>query len=175
MANTYKLITSNVLSGSATSVTFSSIPQTFSDLEIRMFFKTSYASSVGQVVRLICNGGTLSFNWMRVANNMNGWDSDTQINVAFAQSPGLATSDGDTGSIWGKSNVYIANYSDSTYNKSLISTGTFGLTTYGNTQPVWGQFVSSTTSATAISSLQISDVSGGSLLTGCRFDLYGIN
>lgn len=175
MANTYKLITSNVLSANATSVTFSSIPQTFSDLEIRMSMKTSYTGSQGQLVRLIANAGAISFNWMRVANSMNGWDSDTQINFAFAQSPGLATTGGDTGSQWGMSNVYIGNYSDASYRKSLIAKGTFAINTYSTTQPVWGQFIASTTSTTAITSLQISDVSGGELVTGSRFDLYGID
>lgn len=175
MANTYKLITSTVLGTNATSVTFSDIPQTFSDLEVRMYMKTSYTSSAGQNVRLIVNAGAISFNWMRVANSMNGWSNDVQSNIAFAQCPGLATSSADMTNAWGMGNVYIGNYADSSYTKSLISKGTFAFDTYSATQPVWGQFIASTTSATAISSIKLEDVSGGSLLTGSQFHLYGIN
>ena len=48
MANTYTLIASNTLSSSAASVTFSSIPATYTDLVLRISARSTYAGTYSQ-------------------------------------------------------------------------------------------------------------------------------
>jgi hypothetical protein len=120
MANTYTLIASQTLASSATTVTFSSIPQTYTDLCLRIsartnssttyeymyinFNNTGYASTV----RYMQGGGTGTLN--------SGLDSATGY-------IGINNGNTSTANIFGNSEVYIPNYAGSAY-KSYSTNGT---------------------------------------------------
>lgn len=176
MANTYVLISSQLLASNSASVTFSAIPQTYSDLEVRCYVKTSATGTIGAMSKFTLNptAGALSLNGVRINNNMAGWSSDVTANAAFGNIPGLATSDATSASQFGFQSMYIANYASGSVLKSLIAKGTFGVNGASSSNPVWGHFLYSTLAATAISEIKIEDTTGGNFVTGCRFDLYGI-
>lgn len=56
MANTYQLISKTELTGTATTITFNSIPQTYSDLVLRM--SASISTAGRNSVRFLFNGDT---------------------------------------------------------------------------------------------------------------------
>ena len=58
MANTYTLISSNVLTGSAASVTFSSIPSTYTDLVLKTSIRMSNGGATDSVLDIELNGST---------------------------------------------------------------------------------------------------------------------
>jgi hypothetical protein len=117
MANpTYKLIASQVVgSGGASSITFSSIPQTFTDLKLVMSgrnnsvvgtYMTFNGSSSGYSERLLYGTGS-------AANSTN--TSGSYINWSF-----LSNVSSDTANTFSNSEFYIPNYTGSNY-KSVSS------------------------------------------------------
>lgn len=71
MANTYTLISSNTLTSSAASVTFSSIPATYTDLVLRISSRTDAAGATATVAAQF-NGDTTSANYSETNLNSDG-------------------------------------------------------------------------------------------------------
>jgi hypothetical protein len=71
MANTYTLISSNVLGSSAASVTFSSIPSTYTDLVIRASARNDGAATTDNA-KLEFNGDTSTANYSYTFLQGNG-------------------------------------------------------------------------------------------------------
>jgi hypothetical protein len=170
MANTYELIASNTVgSGGVSSVTFSSIPSTYTDLKIvastrsakadttdYLYFTFSGSSSYAATKILYGSGsGTGSFNWSTVSGITAGI-----INAAI-----------NSGSTFTSSDIYIPNYLVSQY--KAVSSDT---TQEGNT----GSGIYATMTAglsnsnTAISSITLATESGSNFVQYSSFYLYGI-
>ena len=120
MANTYELIASNTVgAGGASSVTFSSIPATYTDLLMKISARDSRTGiSVGDI--------RFNFNGSGVGTNISGkylYGTGSATSSSAVGSNGeLAFGDaaGATASTFGNSEVYIPNYAGSTY-KSISS------------------------------------------------------
>lgn len=63
MAATYILISSQVLGSSAASVTFSSIPQTYTDLVLRASVRSDYTSASSDLAKINLNSDTTISNY----------------------------------------------------------------------------------------------------------------
>ena len=113
MANTYTLIGSTVVSGSsAASMSFSSIPNTYTDLVLRVSSRINDAN-----------------NWMDFALSFNGVTTATYPDIIIYGSgsaaggttdngPGVITrtsTTANTASTFGNSEIYIPNYLSSNY------------------------------------------------------------
>lgn len=183
MANTYMLIASNVLSSPTSSVTFSSIPSTYTDLVLKISAKASAATgSTADFAALQFNGSTSSV-WSGTVINGNGatasssrspanqvYDGDAAI---FPYVPGGAAS--VTANSFSNGEVYIPNYASTSLIKPY---GIFNV--IDNNQASTAIFTrahaSLFNSTSAISSIKIVTSGGGATNydTGSSFYLYGI-
>lgn len=165
MANTYTLISSNVLSASASSVTFSSIPSTYTDLVLRASIRSDAAS--GQEVIYI-NPNSLTTNQSSTViegNGSNGAGSNRTTRIETRAVGNTATSN-----TFSSSETYIPNYNSA----SVHPISNFGVAENNNTVAVMNAVASLWNSATAISSLSVTLAIGTNFLSGSSFYLYGI-
>ena len=114
MAKTYSAIQTITLSTTATSVTFSNIPQNYTDLKIAFSARTDTASATQVNLNLAFNGLTSSFSGKLLygdgASAGSGSRSDN-LNIA------LVPASTATSNTFGNSEIYIPNYTSGT-NKS---------------------------------------------------------
>jgi hypothetical protein len=110
---TYTLISSQTVSSAVTSVTFSSIPQTYTDLIVLLSGRTDFAQVYG--------GGTLRFNgdtgsnysWRRIygQNTSTGSSGNSGTGIVDWDMNGSPT----TANTFGSTQIYIPNYTGSNY------------------------------------------------------------
>jgi hypothetical protein len=115
MANTMTLIASTSVTGStASSLTFSSIPQTYTDLVIKCSLRGDRSASENQAISITFNGSSsnLSEIWLRLVENSVGSGSETTLIQWGA--PGAA----NTAKTFSNDEIYIPNYTSSN-NKSV--------------------------------------------------------
>ena len=160
MATYIKIASNTVGAGGVASVTFSSIPATYTDLVI----KTSARSSTGAYLKISFNGSTSTFSNRALFGNgaaAGSFSTDPQFTIELSAL---------SGSTFGNGETYITNYTSSNY-KSYSSdsvTEANATTAYTNIQAgLW-----STT--TAISSITLTPTAG-TLAEYSTFTLYGIS
>ena len=114
MATTYEAIaTVTVGSGGASSIEFSSIPQTYTDLVVHISARSSGADP-NIMIRL--NSSSANFSQKR----LTGDGSSAVSGGTYGEWSGWGTNSGDTASTFGNTAIYIPNYTSSN-NKSLSS------------------------------------------------------
>jgi hypothetical protein len=158
MPVTYDSIATQTLGSAAASVTFSSIPSTFTDLVI-VVNATMSASENSLGLRL--NGDTTS-NYSSTAIYGDGVSAASlrQINDTKMYL-GRATSVRNSASL-----IYVQNYNNTTTNKTVLSRG--------NSSAIIMATVSLWRQTAAVTSITISDYASSNFLTGATFTLYGI-
>ena len=115
MANTFKKIqTVTVGAGGASSIDFTSIPQTFTDLKIVLSARTNRASSVTDFLSITFNGSTTNRSGRELFGTGTGAGSGT-VSILGG---GLIVGSTATASVFGSTEIYIPNYT-SANNKSL--------------------------------------------------------
>jgi hypothetical protein len=171
MATTYNLITSNVLGSSAASVTFSSIPATYTDLVVQASMRTDRVD-VLDIAGITFSSDT-STNYSATTLYGNGASVTSSIRSNFANvRENTIIGNSGLSNTFGSFEMYIPNY--------LISAS----------KPFSGFMVTennSSTSGTAIvavsnlwrntatiSSMNFFPITGPNFLTGSSFYLYGI-
>lgn len=170
MAVTYKLIeTISVTSGSGSAgITFSSIPQTYTDLALFTSFRL--ASSGIEAVDFTFNSNTgANYNWQYAQGTGGSIGSGSAANQTSFTEAMLTDGNTSTTSVFSNSMMYIANYSSTTFNKSLYIDDVEeenAATAYMRlTSGLWAQ-------TTAISSIQITASSNFAQYSTAS--LYGI-
>jgi hypothetical protein len=115
MANTYVAIaTVTVGSGGAATISFSSIPATYTDLLLKVSARTDQASVTSEI-NVTFNGSTSSISLRGLYGNGSAAGSQT-----LTRHPILGTGSTATTSTFGNSEIYIPNYAGSN-NKSSSS------------------------------------------------------
>lgn len=160
MAVTYEPIATSTLSTSAASITFSSIPSTYTDLRLivsmndasgntlSIQFNSDYASNYS-TVRLNGNGSTAS---SAVFSNQTGF-----ISGVSAYSAGYYTLQ-----------IFdIMNYAGSTFKQTLNTSADLNNNQVRNNVHLWR-------STAAINTIKIEPFGGGTLIAGCTATIYGI-
>lgn len=168
---TYTLISSNVLASSAASITFSSIPATYTDLEIRISSRSNNAAAT-QNVNMTLNGlGTSVYSYTLI------------LGTGSAASSGKATSTTDlnptdnpaataTASTFGNASIYIPSYTVAK-NKQM---GSFGVNENNVTAARMLATAMLFSSTAAITSITLSSSGGStSFVADSSFYLYGIS
>jgi len=168
MANTYTLIASNTLSSSAASVTFSSIPATYTDLAIRFSARTDRSDAAVDVVDLGVNG-VYSTNLSGTRLRGNGTDALTN-NFTSASYYTVAHGNFGTSNTFGSSELYIPSYTVS-QNKPMSG---FGANEDNNTTATIQVAAGLWSNTAAITSLSLKPNAGSNFLSGSSFFLYGI-
>jgi hypothetical protein len=158
----FELISTQVLGGNATSVTFGSIPQTYRHLQIRMVAQSDTFAQVGMVF----NGVNTSTYYY---NSMAGGASSVTSSEQFTQ-PSIIMSYGSStsgGSIFAASIIDILEYSQTTKFKTIRAFA-------GNA--TGASLVSGSNSATTgISSITFyPNTASFNFKVNSRFSLYGI-
>jgi hypothetical protein len=168
MANTFELIASNTVgSGGAATITFSSIPSTFTDLSIYVSGRTTF-SATRTNLNIDFNGLTTN----RSYRNVRGFDSGSVGSVSASNSivgyvPGATA----TASTWGSTSIYIPNYASSSINKSISS----DTVAENNSSTAWmvGLFASLWSATSAITSITL-DLDDGDFAQYSTAYLYGV-
>jgi hypothetical protein len=163
MANTYTLISSNVLSSSAASVTFSAIPSTYTDLVVRCSVRINNTYSM---LGITFNNSTTSRSSIELQGNgaataSNTW---TTLNVRGTNSSSY------TADTFSSAEFYIPNYAGSN-NKCASGFGTQETNSVGSLMSANALLWSNTS---AISSIELQQPNGASFVSGSSFYLYGI-
>ena len=172
MPATYTLISSNVLSSSAASVTFSSIPATYTDLVLRISGRTTGAA-VFDNLGIQFNGSATavySDTTLRGAG-AGGADSVRDSNYSAVLFYNSSSSGGSTSNTFGNAEIYIPSYTVS-QNKPV---GGFGVSETNATTAYMSAGAFLWRNTAAITSLAITSDNGQSFVSGSSFYLYGIS
>lgn len=170
MATTYTLISSNVLSGSATSVTFSSIPSTYTDLVLRISARgTSAGLYVATLIRLN-NDSSAIYSITSLYAQGTTVGSQRGTGATSTSSYLVSPSGGTTANTFGNAEVYIPSYLAS-QNKPF---SVYGVTENNSaTNNEIDNFATLYKSTTAINRIDVI-ANGTTFDVGSSFYLYGI-
>lgn len=166
MANTYTLIASSTVGSSgASSITFSSIPSTFTDLVIKISTKCSFDW-------LLCefnNSGGTSYDQVYIRGDGSGVLSGTQNDKPAAYA--TITGQNVTAHTFGNAELYIPNYTSST-KKSISGDGVSS----ANQSAAYLYLTSSLWNDTAaITQIKLTKSDAGNFDQYSTFYLYGIS
>ena len=161
MPNTYVALATQTLSSTASSVTFSSISQGYTDLVI--IISGNGAST--QSYQLQFNGEVTGTNYSLtyLLGDGSAASSGRQTNQAYMNAIGRQ----GTGSEFGTSLINLQNYSNTSTFKTVIARGGVASALTIATVGLWRN-------TAAISTILITPESGGNINSGSTFSLYGI-
>ena len=167
MPNTYVLIEGKSLSSNQSAIEFTSIPQTYSDLLLKVSAKSTRSSFGDLVMRF--NSSTTGFVNARFGGPMSGSPSTFSNSSEWTN----MSSDGQASQIFTNVDFYIPEYTSSKYktwsvdnvaeNNDSSAYITMGCGTWENTAAI-----------TSIKLFDISDSSNNNLKTNSTVYLYGI-
>jgi hypothetical protein len=165
---TYTAIASNTVgSGGATSVTFSSIPATYTDLVIKVSARSDRNTGNASDVKLEFNATATTYTIRALYG-----DGVTNVSSAVIAYIGSIPQATDTASVFGNLETYIPNYTSS--NQKSFSTDAVEEQNTGAT-PVYAFLTAGLWNGTSsISSIKLSLVSGN-FVEYSTFTLYGIS
>jgi hypothetical protein len=170
MASTYTLISSNVLSSSAASVTFSSIPSTYTDLVLRCSTRGSRAAVVDNIVVRFNGDSATNYSSTMITGaggSAGSFANANQTSLSF----NTANGDTTTANSFGSFEMYIPNY----LSTSARPLGTISVSeTNSATDAYLRALANLYRGSSAISSIVLTPEIGPNWLTGSSFYLYGI-
>ena len=172
MPNTMTLISSSTVgAGGASSISFSSIPQTYTDLQLVLSLR--YSSSDTSSVNVSFNGSTSNYSGFALRG---GGGSTNTISFTISSSNIGGNSTGSSGSsqtanTWANSMLYISNYTSSSYKP--ISTD-FAQEA-SNANAFMGFYGSLWSDSSAINSITITPDSSTTWVQHSTAYLYGIS
>lgn len=158
---TYEPIATNTLTGTAASVTFSSIPSTYTDLVLITSAKNDSAANSHITIRFNSDSGTNYSDTYMYGTGSGGGSSarDTSATAgAIARHDGTQYAVGIT---------HIQNYANTTTYKTLLSRG-------GNAGTITQAFATLWRSTSAITSLTVYPNDASNFASGSTFTIYGI-
>ena len=117
MAATYLLIEGKTLSSNQASVTFSSIPQTYTDLKLVLSARAN-GSSNWQIALTQFNTDTTASNYPSII--LYGFNSSTGSQTANQWGGGYVPNSTQTANVFSNTSAYITNYSANGISKSVF-------------------------------------------------------
>jgi len=176
MANTYVLISSLSLSSIASSIGFTSIPSTYSDLKFVFNAKTNGAGARDDFYFTI-NGATGSGYAGRrvfgIDGNAGSLSAENQSGNAVDIKVGSVNAAGNNGNVtFAPCEFYIPNYANTSYNKSMLCW--WAAPNSSTSSYVLGISGASYATTSAISSFYVLSRAGNSFIVGTTAYLYGI-
>lgn len=168
MANTYEKIASVESNGSTGTLSFSNIPQTFTDLLLFVSGRTTWTTDTNDQIRIYLNGNTSSYahKLLLGTGSVTDGDGSTTAPGVNAQTETGAM----TANTFSNDFIYIPNYTSSNYkivshqhvseNNATLAYSTLGATLWSN--------------SSAITSLSISTFRGYDWAQYSTATLYGI-
>jgi hypothetical protein len=166
MAKTYSVIQTYTLTANTSSVTFSNIPQNFTDLVLKFSAKTTYTSNFSDPIIASFNSSTSTFAGMYISTNGTTIYAGDYARQAGNASNTIATST----NTFGLSDLYIGSYTSSNH-KSFSVDGVSENNNVG-TDMVMNNGHWSTTDA--ITSITLTSQNSANFVSGSTFTLYGV-
>ena len=169
MATTYQAIASQVLASTAASVTFSSIPGTYTDLFLKMSARGDNAAFSNTVLVYYNSTSGTAGSYTNLYASSGSVGSNSSSGTAYI-SPGSVDGSTSTANTFGIAEVYIPNYAT-----AVAHSATMVATVENNSNTVYYLDIAAglQTAASAITSLIIT-ANGSNFVAGSRFDLYGL-
>lgn len=165
MANTYTLIEAKTLGSAVASVTFSSIPQTYTDLLLRISPRSDWTAGT-DALQINFNGSSSSQTYKTLLGSGSSATSGSGT-VLYC---GEANTASQTASTFSSHDIYIPNYAGSK-NKSV----SVDSVEESNSTTVYAALVAALWSDTsAITSIACFLSSASNFVVGSNFYLYGI-
>lgn len=172
---TYLNIASTTLGSTQSSVTFSGIPSTYTDLVLKWCARSAFNGTY-DVVCVQMNGVTTSnnYNWAQVSALGTTSGSNGGINSSYMQSVSVAgTGTNSPANGFGLGEMYVTNYLSSTRKFPIIYGNPANMTsTLFYQDNVGGQIIF--TSAISSITLTMPIFGGAGFAAGSTFYLYGI-
>ena len=169
MASTYEPIATTTLGSDTATISFTSIPGTYTDLRLVLVARTDRASTGNDTVLLRFNSDS-GTNYSYTSITGNGTTATSSLSSTVAQIiAGYAPRNNNTSGIFGLTTVDIFSYAGSTY-KTALCTGNSDLNGSGEVNRTVGLW----RSTSAITSVTFSLSSTFKYLTGSTATLYGI-
>ena len=172
MANaTYTLISSQVLGSAVSTVTFSSIPNTYNDLKLMISARGDAASATGQIQMRLNNDTGTNYSYTYIlgnsaaASSARSTSNTADTSIIFDE----ATSTAPT---FGSSEIYIPNY-NSTSSKPFFGIHVTENNSNSADQADVKAVASLYSGASGISSITLTS-SSGNFIANSSFYLYGI-
>lgn len=164
---TYIAIAKTVLSSSQRTITFSSIPSTYTDLLLSCSSKSDYSSTT-MVIRININSSSSNLTSRLIDSYGSGQYTTTDTTWIYSTT-GSGTS--TLTNAFGNAEIYIPNYAGSN-KKPITVTYASELNESGTSLGVLASLFNSTSAITTISLTP--DNASANFASGSRFDLYGI-
>ena len=167
---TYTLISSNVLTSSAASVTFSAIPSTYTDLVVRASARSDRALVTDNYLIELNGSATAVYSRTSLLNNGGTPQSSNATPQAFWVAL-YADAANATSGTFGSAELYIPNYAGSTNKVASSFSVQEDNTTAGYLSAnahLWGN-------TSAITQIKISPSATQNWVSGSSFYLYGIS
>ena len=155
-------------SNSGNSITFSNIPQTFTDLRLVASIRGTNTTPVYTGVTIAFNGTSTTTDWTR--KQLEGGDSAAGSYSANASSLGYYPSAGMTASTFGNVEMYIPNYTSSNYKSISIDSVGEGNQAGGVYSDLFAELWSNTAAITSITL-----ATGNNFAEFTTVSLYGIS
>lgn len=160
----WAIATVTVGAGGASSIEFTSIPQTYTDLLILLSGRSTRTGTAQEVVDILFNGSYSSLSGYRFAGTGSSAFSGT------GTYPGVASTDSATASIFGNTSIYIPNYTSSNYKGHNVE----GVSENNATEAVQQYAAGLWASSSAITSLSFRPQSLNNWTQYSTATLYGI-
>jgi hypothetical protein len=167
MPKTYEPIQTQVLGSATATVTFSSIPQTYTDLVLVNLYATTVINE--DAIMRFNSDSANNYSFTTLRGNGSAASSSRSSNISFiyldVDSSGTTLSTGIT------TRTHIMNYSNTTtYKTTLGRSGTLGGSFGGGTTCIAGNW----RNTAAITSISVTASGSTTFVTGSSFTLYGI-
>jgi hypothetical protein len=167
--NTFeKIASSTVGAGGAASITFSSIPSTFTDLQILLSARDTDSANNWYLLKLQFNSDTTDGNYS--TRIVYGFGSTAGSGTGNRQNTGYITSNARTANTFGNLSLYVPNYAGSTNKSFSTDSVTEG---NGSTVEILGLHAGLWSSTSAITQI-ILGADAGNFAQYTTATLYGI-
>ena len=162
--------TTAVTSGGAASVTFSSIPSTYTHLQIRLLARTNRTGYSNDLLKVTFNSDTATnYSAFRMYGDGGGAGTSANNTQAYMED-WIVSSDAAGSNVFGTVVIDVLDYKDTNKHKTLRSLGGFDNNGDGYVALSSGNW----RSTSAITSVSIAMASGTSFKQYSHFALYGI-
>lgn len=172
---TYELISSATLGSNTTKVTISSIPQTYTDLVLKVFSSTVRDNLAWDDIKVRLNDDSGANYKGRLLWASQGTPTgQNEPGTYFVLRPNTAGTGAPNTNTWGQAECYITNYTTSQF-KTVISTDSGVWLNAGSGSGIW-QHGTSWRNTAAVTSITFEQFSSPpyAITAGSVFSLYGI-
>lgn len=172
MPNTYTLIGKANLTGTATTVSFTSIPQTYKDLALVMNTRSSFSAASSRYrIYINSTSGASVYQLSALTATQSTASSESASAQSFFYSQVSPAATGDS-NVYDTNEVYFSNYAGTSKYKGFVNTDSAVQSTVANISTFYG--TCSWQDNSAITNLYIVMGNSANFVAGSSFYLFGI-